>query len=555
MAAAPPNQAGNDANREWWRSAVVYQIYPRSFADANGDGMGDIPGITSRVGYLAKLGVDAVWLCPFYPSPLADGGYDVSDYRDVDPRLGTLADFDAMVSVLHEAGIGVIVDVVPNHTSDQHPWFAEALAAGRGSAARERYIFRDGAGPDGSEPPNDWQSGFGGSAWEPAGDGQWYFHYFAREQPDLNWDHPDVRSDFRTTLRFWADRGVDGFRVDVAHGLVKDLSEPYSPWSDISEMMRIDGSHPLWDRDDVHDVYQDWRRIFDSYDPPRFGVAEASVHPVRRARYASSDSLGQAFNFAMQEAGWRPEEYRRVIEEGLADMRSSGSTTTWLLGCHDGPRVASRFGLPYDPDTPSQRVVRDWVLTDGAAPPIDARLGERRARAAVMILLALPGSTYVYSGDELGLQEVADLPPEVLEDPMATRSAIDKGRDGCRVPLPWTAEGPSFGFGSGPARPPQPPWFADYAVSVQEQDPDSTLSLYRGVLAARRTLPTEPELRWVETGDDQVVHFARAGGWHCLANFAGPPHPLPTGQVIIASGPLPGGRLPADTTVWVRVPD
>ena len=264
--------------------------------------MGDLQGVVSRVGYLAELGVDAVWLSPFYPSALADGGYDVDDYRDVDPRIGTLADFDDMITALHAVDIKVLVDIVPNHSSNRHPWFVEALASPPGSPARHRYIFRDGEGPDGSEPPNDWQSLFGGSVWQPVGDGQWYFHLFAAEQPDLNWDDEEVREDFRTTLRFWADRGVDGFRVDVAHGLVKDLSTPYVPWPDIEMMQREDGSHPLWDRDDLQLVYQDWRTVFDSYDPPRFAVAEASVHPSRRARYAAPTSLGQAFNFAMQEA-------------------------------------------------------------------------------------------------------------------------------------------------------------------------------------------------------------------------------------------------------------
>ena len=277
---------------DWWQTAVIYQIYPRAFADANGDGMGDLLGVVSRVDYLAELGVDAVWLSPFYPSALADGGYDVDDYRDVDPGIGTLADFDVMITALHGVGIKVLVDIVPNHSSDRHAWFVEALAAPAGSPERHRYIFRDGEGPDGSRPPNDWQSLFGGSVWEPVGDGQWYFHLFAPEQPDLNWDDEEVREDFRTTLRFWADRGVDGFRVDVAHGLVKDLTTPYVPWPEIEMMQREDGSHPLWDRDDLQLVYRDWRALFDSYDPPRFAVAEASVHPSRRARYAAPTSLG-----------------------------------------------------------------------------------------------------------------------------------------------------------------------------------------------------------------------------------------------------------------------
>jgi alpha-glucosidase len=551
-------QVESPAGQEWWRSAVVYQIYPRSFADVSGDGIGDVPGITSRVAYLSRLGVDAVWLSPFYPSALADGGYDVDDYRDVDPRLGTLDDFDAMVTALHDAGIKVIADIVPNHTSDRHPWFTDAVRAGRGSRERERYIFRDGSGVDGSEPPNDWESLFGGSAWEPIGDGQWYFHHFAKEQPDLNWDDQDVRADFRTTLRFWSDRGVDGFRVDVAHGLVKDLTEPFAPWREVADMLRADGSHPLWDRDDVHDIYLEWRQVFNEYDPPRFAVAEASVHPTRRAKYASPEGLGQAFNFEMQDADWLVEDYRRVINSGLADMRDSGSTTTWLLGCHDTPRVASRYGLPVDSEHNAQQVARSWLLTDGTKPDLDRELGERRARAAVLVLLALPGSTYIYQGEELGLHEVADLGPDDLQDPMAFRSGgREKGRDGCRVPLPWTADGKSFGFGSNGAQPPQPEWFGRYAVELQEVDPGSTLSLYRRALAARTELLTDPalltdaELTWMETAVADVLHFRRSG-WHCVTNFGDTAIDLPPGNVLLTSGCLAGDRLPTDTTAWIR---
>ncbi|WP_026377683.1 glycoside hydrolase family 13 protein [Aestuariimicrobium kwangyangense] len=541
---------------DWWRSAVVYQIYPRSFADSDGDGIGDLPGITSRVWHLAALGVDAVWLSPFYPSALADGGYDVDDHRDVDPRLGTLADFDDMVAALHGAGLRIIADIVPNHTSDRHPWFREALASGRGAPERERYIFRDGRGPGGAEPPNDWQSGFGGPAWEPVGDGQWYFHYFAKEQPDLNWDDPGVREDFRTTLRFWSDRGVDGFRIDVAHGLVKDLSEPFAPWSEVAEVTRADGTHPLWDREGVHEIYADWRRVFDEYDPPRFAVAEAAVHPTRRARYASPEGLGQAFNFQMQEAGFQPDEFRAVIDAGLADMRVSGSTTTWLLGCHDTLRVATRYGLPRDPDLNSHQVGQRWLLTNGAEPVADLALGERRARAAALVLLALPGATYVYQGDELGLHEVPDLPPESLQDPIATRSrGTAKGRDGCRVPLPWTPDGPSFGFGPGGAQPPQPAWFGRYAVSVEADDPDSTLSMYRRALSLRRSLTSEEEFAWVSDPDESVLHFVRPGGWHCVSNFGGAPVELPHGTVAVSSVRLEDGRLPRDATAWVLVED
>jgi alpha-glucosidase len=546
------HQTGAEDISDFWRTAVVYQIYPRSFADSNGDGIGDLPGITSRVPYLRSLGVNAVWLSPFYPSALADGGYDVDDHRDVDPRLGTLADFDVMVGALHAANIKVIVDIVPNHTSNRHVWFRQALASGRGAPERDHYLFRDGRGRGGEEPPNDWESIFGGSAWAPAGDGQWYFHCFAAEQPDLNWENEEVREDFRRTVRFWADRGADGFRIDVAHGLRKDLSEPYPPWGEIADIMRPDGSHPLWDRDDVHEIYADWRRIFNCYNPPRYAVAEAIVHPTRRARYAAADSLGQAFNFAMQDADWRAEDFREVINAGLADMISTGSTTSWLLGCHDTPRVASRYGLPFEQGRLSQQVARAWLLTNGASPYLDRALGERRARAAIMILLALPGSTYIYQGDELGLHEVGDLPPEALEDPMAGRSTSEKGRDGCRVPLPWNAEGPSYGFGSGSGHLPQPDWFAAYAVSVQDADPDSTLNLYRQALALRRQLFADSDISW-DDSEPSVLHFARADGLRCITNFDTEPVALPSGEVLLSSAHLDHGQLPGDAAVWLRM--
>lgn len=543
----------------WWHTAVIYQIYPRSFADANADGMGDLRGIVSRVPYLAALGVDAVWLSPFYPSALADGGYDVDDYRDVDPRIGTLADFDELVATLHAAEIKVLVDIVPNHSSNRHPWFVEALASPPGSPARDRYIFRDGTGPDGSQPPNDWQSLFGGSAWQRVADGQWYFHLFAAEQPDLNWDDESVREDFRTTLRFWADRGVDGFRVDVAHGLVKDLSTPYAPWPEIEEMQRDDGSHPLWDRDDLQEVYRDWRTVFDAYDPPRFAVAEASVHPARRSRYAAPTSLGQAFNFAMQDAGWRPKDYREVIETGIADMVAEGSTTTWLLGCHDTPRVVSRYGLPVTDDQTPVEVARSWLLTDGTSPRCDVELGTRRARAAILLLLALPGSVYVYQGEELGLPEVPDLPAHALQDPMAFRSrGRDKGRDGCRVPLPWSATGASYGFSAGSAATelPQPAWFAQLAAATQADDEQSMLTLYRRAIALRRELTeslptTDPSLTFVDATPD-VLHLRRGDHWHCVTNFGDQPIPLPAGTVLLSSVELVDRLLPADATAWVN---
>ncbi|GAA1458468.1 glycoside hydrolase family 13 protein [Nocardiopsis exhalans] len=536
---------------DWWRQAVVYQIYPRSFADADGNGIGDLRGITSRVPYLRDLGVDAVWLSPFYPSALADGGYDVDDYRDVDPKIGTLDDFDAMAAALSAAGIKLVVDIVPNHSSDRHMWFREALAAPPGSPARDRYIFREGNGPDGSLPPADWTSAFGGPAWTRVPDGQWYLHTFAREQPDLNWDHPQVREDFLRTLRFWSDRGVHGFRVDVANGLVKNLPEKLPTQAELDATPQ-DGHHPLLDRDEVHEVYEAWREVFDEYDPPRFGIAEAWVAPERRARYASPRGLGQAFNFDLLEANFDAGEFREIVTFNLESARKVGSSSTWVLSNHDVVRHATRYGLPHALGGEGRIGVR-WLLNGGREPVLDAAAGLRRARAATLFKLALPGSAYLYQGEELGLHEVAEIPDEARQDPAFFRGReVSVGRDGCRVPIPWTTEGPSLGFGPGRAHLPQPPWFAHYAVSVQEGDQGSTLNLYRKALDLRRSLQGEESLEWVETGTGQVLAFRRPGGWLCVTNFGDLPVDLPEGEVLLSSTPLTGGLLPGATTVWLR---
>jgi len=543
------------ATADWWRQAAVYQIYPRSFADSDGDGLGDLPGILSRVPYLAALGIDAVWLSPFYPSALADGGYDVDDYRAVDPQLGTLADFDEMTAALHGCGIKVMVDIVPNHTSSRHAWFAEALAAPKGSPARDRYIFRDGLGPDGARPPSDWPSAFGGLAWTRVGDGQWYLHLFATEQPDLNWANREVRDDFLTTLRFWSDRGVDGFRVDVAHGLAKNLAEPLQPLP--VKRHPPDGSvppgaHPLWDRDEVHDIYAEWRQVFNEYDPPRVGVAEAWVDPSRRARYASMSGLGQAFSFDLLEANWKAREFLRVINDSLADVQRYGASLTWVLSNHDVVRHASRYALPADDHLSSTGNTKTWLLSNGTSPELDRGIGLRRARAATLLMLALPGSAYLYQGEELGLHEVPDIPAERIQDPAFLRSGgAEKGRDGCRVPLPWTSDGSSLGFGTGAAHLPQPAWFGPLSVEAQEDDPASTLTLYRRALYWRRKLQAAESLEWMPGTSGQVLHFARPGGWRSVTNFGPAPVPLPHGTVIVASAPLEEGLLPADTTAWI----
>jgi alpha-glucosidase len=537
---------------DWWRQAVIYQVYPRSFADADGDGLGDLRGITQRLDHLAGLGVDALWLSPFYPSELADGGYDVADHRDVDPRLGTLDDFDALVGEAHRLGLKVVVDIVPNHTSHQHPWFQEALRSAPGSPARERYVFRPGRGAHGELPPTDWQSVFGGSAWKRTPDGEWYLHLFAPEQPDLNWESEEVRADFRTTLRFWSARGVDGFRIDVAHGLVKDLAEPLRDIGNIGatgeEALPLvpPGSHPYWDRDEVHEIYRDWRKIFDAYSPPRTAVAEAWVPGPRRALYARADELGQAFNFEYLETRWDADELRRVITDELATARAASATATWVLSNHDVVRHASRLMLPPGTDPAA------WLLSGGSAPAIDAGAGLRRARAATLLMLALPGSSYLYQGEELGLPEVADLPTEVLQDPIWEQTGhVRKGRDGCRVPLPWTTDGPSYGFGPGAAWLPQPSSFAAYAVEAQTEVEGSTLELYRTALRLRRKLLEGETLTWTPDAPAGVLDFARSEAWRCLANLSGRPVPLPPGEVLLASSPLDGRVLPPDTTVWL----
>ncbi|GAA1954518.1 glycoside hydrolase family 13 protein [Microbacterium deminutum] len=557
-----PSRADLHSNRitddpDWWRQAVVYQIYPRSFADGTGDGIGDLPGVTSRVDYLAALGIDAVWLSPFYPSALADGGYDVDDYRDVDPRLGTLADFDVMVSALHGAGIRVVVDIVPNHTSNRHAWFQEALTAPAGSAARDRYIFRDGRGSDGSEPPTDWESFFGGSAWAQVPDGQWYLHFFAIEQPDLNWRNPDVREDFLRTLRFWADRGVDGFRIDVAHMLTKDLSEPLPSKAEL-DARPVDGSHPVMDRDDVHEIYAQWRSVFNEYDPPRTAVAEAWVARPRRTRYASAEGLGQAFNFDLLQADFDAAQFRHVVADNLALVEESGSSSTWVLSNHDVVRHATRYGLPDaergSKGEPTVKHGNDWLLSRGRTPVLDREAGTRRARAAVLFVLGLPGSAYLYQGEELGLHEVADIPDGDRQDPTYFRSpGIDVGRDGCRVPLPWRHVGRSLGFGSDGAHLPQPEWFAPLAVDVQEEDPASMLWLYRRALALRARLQAAEDLEWIDTGRDDVLRFRRPGGWDVLTAFGPEPFAFEVRDEVFASSPLEAdGLLPGATTAWIH---
>lgn len=545
-----PTRAPSD-HLPWWRHGAVYQIYPRSFADANGDGTGDVAGIRSRLGYLRDLGVDAIWVCPWYPSPLNDGGYDVADYRDIHPLFGTLRDAEGLISDAHEHGIRVIVDLVPNHTSSEHRWFRDALAGRPGSRERARYVFRAGRGADGTEPPTNWTSVFGGPAWsrvnDDPDDGEWYLHLFDPTQPDLNWENEEVRAEFDDIFRFWLDRGVDGFRIDVAHGLVKDTTFPdLAVHEEILESARV-ADHPHWDRPGIHEINRRWRAVLDASGRDAMMVAEAWVVPDSLPNYLRPDEYHQSFNFDFLTTKWEHDAAVRAISRAITAAAAVGSTSTWTLSNHDVMRHTTRYGLPPEASW------RTWPLT-GPVEWLDADRGLRRARAAALLLMALPGSVYLYQGEELGLPEVWDLPPEVLDDPVWENSGhTQKGRDGCRVPIPWTADGPSFGFGDAAPWLPQPPEFADLAVDRQAGVAGSTLELYRSALALRRRhFTADEEFDWLDLGD-QVLAFRRGSGTMCVVNFGDEPTPLPDGVVLLTSADLDAdGRLPADAAAWVH---
>ncbi|MCL1871807.1 MAG: glycoside hydrolase family 13 protein [Promicromonosporaceae bacterium] len=535
---------------EWWRHAVIYQVYPRSFADGNGDGTGDLAGARARLPYLERLGVDAVWFTPWYVSPLADGGYDVADYRAIDPRFGTLEEAEAFIREALARGIRTIVDVVPNHVSEQHPWFRAALAARPGSPERARFWFHPGKGPGGAEMPTRWVSDFQGSTWtrttDPDGTpGEWYLHLFSAEQPDLNWDHPDVRREHEEILRFWFDRGAAGIRIDSAALLFKDPALPEVP------QRPGPGEHPHVDRDELHDVYRSWRAIADSYADPRVLVGEVWLPDVERfTRFLRPDEMHTAFNFDFMARPWDPADLRESIATTLAAHAPVGATPTWVLSNHDVTRPVTRYGRA---DSSFAFARKRFGV------PTDLALGTRRARAAALLVAALPGALYVYQGDELGLPEVEDLPRGVIEDPMHFRSGgVDPGRDGCRVPIPWTRAGSSFGFGpDGAAAPwlPQPAAWRDLAVDAQEADPASMLRLYRDLLRLRRDLPelADGELTWLDDAPADVVAFRRGAGLTCLVNLGAAPVPLPDGEVLLASGPLTDDHtVPTDTAVWTR---
>ncbi|MEO7980568.1 MAG: glycoside hydrolase family 13 protein [Sporichthyaceae bacterium] len=559
--AAPALTSRTDV--EWWRSAVIYQVYIRSFADGDGDGIGDLAGIRSRLPYLRALGVDAIWITPFYPSPMADGGYDVADYRDIEPLFGALGDADSLIGEAHDLGLRVIVDVVPNHSSGQHVWFQAALAAAPDSPERARYVFREGKGVNGELPPTDWQSMFGGPAWQRVPDGQWYLHLFAPEQPDFDWENPEVVAEFEDILRFWLDRGVDGFRIDVANSLKKDQAFPDVGPEDEGVLVPHQGpGHPFWDRDDVHEVYRGWRRVADGYRGDRVFVAEAWVdNPERLARYTRPDELHTAFNFSFVRAPWEADHLRRTIDTCISSSGAAGAPTTWVLSNHDITRHATRYARL---DTTGGGVSEGDRV--GPDTPLDPRLGLRRARAATLLMLALPGSAYVYQGEELGLPDVVDLPEEVLADPIWQRSGhTERGRDGCRVPIPWTVDGPSFGFGTGAPWLPQPATFADFSVQAEQGVDGSTLELYRTCLARRRDLAVAPAgepLDWLPSPAGSLAFRRRAldgTAVVCVVALTTDPVPLPAhDEVLVATSPSEtdgDGRpvLPGDAAVWLRV--
>ena len=544
---------------QWWRSGTIYQIYPRSFADANGDGMGDLAGITSRLESLSNLGVDAIWLSPFYKSPQKDAGYDVADYCDVDELFGTLSDFDRMLSRAHELGLKVLIDLVPNHSSDKHSWFQAALDSSPGSREREFYHFKDGRGENGELPPNNWLSLFGGAAWtriteKDGTPGQWYLHLFDSSQPDLNWSNPAVQEAFENILRFWLDRGVDGFRVDQPHAMAKAAGLPDHPDIARAGAGFIEGepSPPMWFQEEVHPIFRRWRKILDSYPGDRAMCGEAYVLPLSfMALWVRPDEFHQTFNFRFLNAGWQPQSLFDTINESFAAFDAVDAPSTWVLSNHDVLRHASRFGGDYGKATDS-----DGVGPDAAQP--DRLLGLTKARAATMFMLGLPGASYLYQGEELGLPEHTTLAPEFRQDPTFARTGGKRvGRDGCRVPLPWVAgAGAANGFNqTGKSWLPQPEIYREYSRDQQEGVAGSTLELYKSGLQLRREHQLgEGSFAWLpQFTNDRALGY-RNGGILVIHNFGTDALALPAGQVILRS--IFGGdqnHIAPNETVWVKL--
>jgi len=557
------NSLPTRSERPWWRDAVTYQIYIRSFADSNGDGKGDIDGIRSRLPYLKGLGIDAMWITPWYPSPQKDHGYDVADYMDIEPDYGTLANAESLIKEAHDVGIRVLVDIVPNHSSNLHEWFQAALKAAPGSRERNRYWFKDGRGEHGELPPNNWTSVFGGPAWERVIEadgkpGQWYLHLFAVEQPDFNWENDDVRAYFEDVLRFWLDRGVDGFRIDVAHGMVKLQGLPDIVEPDPTSEMLAPENRPFWDQDGVHDIYRQWRKILDSYPDHRMAVAEAWVSPSSRiARYLRPDELMNSFNFDFLSSVWKPDQLKKMINHSLEALAEVGAPSSWVFNNHDVVRSVDRFDLGLIAGGSSTTLERH-----GDEKEFNIVRGTQRARAGALLMLALPGGAYVYQGEELALPEAREIPEDRLTDPRWLLSEYtDRGRDGCRVPLPWKKDSSgAFGFSNNFELSPDDAWlpqsasWGSFSVEVQDGDPASTLTMYRKALAIRHKeegLGDGP-MAWIEAGPS-VVAFSRPGNFACYVNF-GAPCDLPLGSdLLLSSGALDGNTLPTDTAVWLRL--
>jgi alpha-glucosidase len=539
---------------KWWRTAVIYQIYPRSFADGNGDGIGDLVGTTARLESLRSLGIDAIWFSPFFKSPQKDAGYDVADYKTIDPLFGTNEEFYDLLAKAHSLGLRIIVDIVPNHSSDQHELFQAALKAAPGSPEREIYIFRDGKGENGELPPNNWESVFGGNAWtrttNPDGTpGQWYLHIFDSSQPDFNWENPKVTELFEDILSFWLDKGVDGFRIDVAHGLVKEVGLPDVK---IGATHVVDETeHPFWGQEGVHDIIRGWRKLLNRYED-RAMCAEAWVLPLSRmAKWVREDEYHQTFNFGYLETPWDRNALEKVVAESLREFGKVGAPSTWVLSNHDTIRHTSKYGVPSIP-------LHGQGIGPNSEQP-DEAMGLRKARAASAFMLGLPGGAYIYQGEELGLPEHTMLAGKYRQDPTWFRTNGEKvGRDGCRVPLPWEANGgPSFGFNTtGKSWLPAPDSFKRYARDVQEGVAGSTLELYKRLIKERKEFAMgSGEFRFApEYSSDSTLGYVN-NGVLVISNFGPDSVNVPAGKLLVTTQHdlTVEGVLEHDQTAWIKL--
>lgn len=541
----------------WWRNAAVYQVYLRSYKDSDGDGNGDLNGLRMELRHIAELGCDALWLNPIYLSPQRDHGYDIADYRSIDPMYGTLDDFDCLVAEAHELGLRVIMDVVPNHCSDQHPWFQQALASNDGGPERSRFIIERGEGQTGAQVPNGWQSVFGGSAWRPIRSDStptyWYLHTFDAAQPDFNWRNPEVREEFESILTWWFDRGVDGFRIDVAHGLVKAHPLPRASSMRTEQLLAEDQG--LWNQPEVHDIYRQWRRIACDYPEEKYLVGEVWVaDPKQFSRYVADDELHQAFAFDLLVQPWIAHRLKAAIDKAIA-QNSRANGPAWTLNNHDVHRAVTRYGQEQYDQAPQPD---DMLASARHTGPVDVVLGTRRARAAFALLAALPGTLYLYQGEELGLSEHLDLAPEQRQDPIWIRSKGEQlGRDGCRIPLPWSPHTPTLGFSDCPnaaAWLPQPENYGQLTRDAQQTEPDSMLTLYKRLLCLRKELSDSVSyVEWIDTDDPQLLAFDN-GAFICLTNTSDDDLTVPVDmidRVLISTQEADDRTIPANSTLWV----